>query len=81
VADVFSTNENVSFSAKHQCKHKSRAYIKRFNGSIFSPTVKECRQISSDCVAGLPDGLFSNQKSQFWVNFGGSCYGKSWYIL
>jgi hypothetical protein len=21
--------------------------------------------------AGLPDGLFSNQKSQVWVNFGG----------
>jgi hypothetical protein len=30
---------------------------------------------------GLPDGLFSNQKSLFWVNFGGSCNGKSWYIL
>jgi hypothetical protein len=31
--------------------------------------------------AGLPDGLFSNQKSQFWINFGGPCNGKSWYIL
>jgi hypothetical protein len=30
---------------------------------------------------GLPDGLFSNQKSQFLVNFGGSSNGKSWYIL
>jgi hypothetical protein len=30
----------------------------------------------------LPDGLFSNQKeSQFGVNIGGSCYGKSWYIV
>jgi hypothetical protein len=27
--------------------------------------------------SGLPDGLFSNQISQFWVNFRGSCNGKS----
>jgi hypothetical protein len=32
-------------------------------------------------VSGLPDGLFSNQKSQFWVNFGVSCNGRCWYIL
>jgi hypothetical protein len=25
--------------------------------------------------AGLPDGLFSNQKSQIWVNFGGPLNG------
>jgi hypothetical protein len=31
--------------------------------------------------AGLPDGLFSNQKSQIWVNFGGPWNGKCWYIL
>jgi hypothetical protein len=31
--------------------------------------------------AGLPDGLFSNQKSQIWVNFGGPLNGKCWYIL
>jgi hypothetical protein len=30
---------------------------------------------------GLPDGLFSNQKSQIWVNFGGSLNGKCWYIF
>jgi hypothetical protein len=30
---------------------------------------------------GLPDGLFSNQKSQIWVNFGGPLNGKCWYIL
>jgi hypothetical protein len=29
----------------------------------------------------LPDGLFSNQKSQIWVNFGGPLNGKCWYIL
>jgi hypothetical protein len=28
----------------------------------------------------LPDGLFSNQKYQFWVNFGGSCDGRCWYM-
>jgi hypothetical protein len=30
---------------------------------------------------GLPDGIFSNQKSQSWVNFGGPWKGKGWYIL
>jgi hypothetical protein len=25
-------------------------------------------------------GANSNQKSQFWVNFGGSCNGRCWYI-
>jgi hypothetical protein len=33
------------------------------------------------CQAGLPDGLFSNQKSQIWVNFGGPLNVKCWYIL
>jgi hypothetical protein len=32
-------------------------------------------------LAGLPDGLFSNQKIQIWVNFGGSCIGRWRYIL
>jgi hypothetical protein len=31
--------------------------------------------------AGLPDGLFSNQKFEIWVNFGGPLHGKCWYIL
>jgi hypothetical protein len=30
---------------------------------------------------GLPDGLFSKQKYQFWVNLGGSCNVRCWYIL
>jgi hypothetical protein len=30
---------------------------------------------------GLPDGLFSNQKFQIWVNSGGPLHGKCWYIL
>jgi hypothetical protein len=30
-------------------------------------------------TAGFPDGIFSNQKSQF-INFGGPWYGKGWYI-
>jgi hypothetical protein len=29
----------------------------------------------------LPDVLFSNQKSQFWVNFWWPWNGKCWYIL
>jgi hypothetical protein len=29
----------------------------------------------------LPDGLFSDQKSHFGVNFGGSCKRRCWHIL
>jgi hypothetical protein len=33
-------------------------------------------------VAGLPDGIFSNQESLFgYVNFGVSCDGRCWYNL
>jgi hypothetical protein len=38
----------------------------------------ECRGCPTP---GLPDGWFSNQKSQIWVNFGGPLNGKCWYIL
>jgi hypothetical protein len=31
----------------------------------------------NDVHPGLPDGLFSNQKSQIWVNFGGPLIGKN----
>jgi hypothetical protein len=32
--------------------------------------------------AGLPDGRYVfKPKIQVWVNFGGSCDGRSWYIL
>jgi hypothetical protein len=31
--------------------------------------------------AGLPDGMFSNQKIQIWVNPGGPCNEKIRYIL
>jgi hypothetical protein len=30
---------------------------------------------ASSWKTGLPDGLFSNQKKQIWVNFEGSCDG------
>jgi hypothetical protein len=31
---------------------------------------------------GLPDGIFSNQKNKtFFVNFGGPCNVRCWYIL
>jgi hypothetical protein len=32
-------------------------------------------------AAGLPDGLFFKPKIPIWVNFGGPCNGKSWYML
>jgi hypothetical protein len=28
--------------------------------------------------AGLPDGIFTNQKIPIWLNFGGSCNGQFW---
>jgi hypothetical protein len=31
--------------------------------------------------AGLPDGLFSNQKIPIWVNFGGSSNGMLVYFM
>jgi hypothetical protein len=31
--------------------------------------------------AGLPDGIFSKPKIAIWVNFGGSCSERCWYIL
>jgi hypothetical protein len=37
---------------------------------------KNCRAISP----GLPDGIFSCQKCQIWVIFGGSSNGRCWYI-
>jgi hypothetical protein len=29
----------------------------------------------------LPDGIVSNKKFPIWVNFGGSCNWRCWYIL
>jgi hypothetical protein len=29
---------------------------------------------------GLPDVVISNQKSPYWVNLGGSCNGRCWYV-
>jgi hypothetical protein len=40
-----------------------------------------CRTHTHRCVAGLPDGLFSNQKFQIWENLGGPLNGKCWYIF
>jgi hypothetical protein len=37
--------------------------------------------LTSHTKPGLPDGLFSNQKYQIWVNFGVTCNGSSWTIL
>jgi hypothetical protein len=39
------------------------------------------KEFKEDSAAGLPDGIFSNQKIPIWVNFGGSCNGRCWYIL
>jgi hypothetical protein len=32
-------------------------------------------------AAGLPDGHIFQTKIPIWVNFGGSCKGRCWYIL
>jgi hypothetical protein len=36
---------------------------------------------SNSCIKGLPDGIFSNQKSKFGEIFGGPGDGKCWFIL
>jgi hypothetical protein len=51
----------------------------RNNGSS-DAKVSACL-FASRSSAGLPDGLFSKQKSQIWVNFGGTLKGKCWYII
>jgi hypothetical protein len=37
------------------------------------------RGATADC--GVARWFVFKPKIPFWVNFGGSCYGKSWYIL
>jgi hypothetical protein len=32
-------------------------------------------------LPGLPDGIFFKPKIPIWVNFGGSCNGRCWYII
>jgi hypothetical protein len=48
---------------------------------MLSGIERKKKQISLILLSGLPDGLFSNQKVQIWVNFGGPLNGKCWYIL
>jgi hypothetical protein len=48
---------------------------------VGGPALNVFTKAANGCVPGLPDGLFSNQKIPIWVNFGGSCNGKSWHIL
>jgi hypothetical protein len=43
--------------------------------------MQNCRHSMRAIRTGLPDGLFSNQKSQIWVNFGGLLNGKCLCIL
>jgi hypothetical protein len=41
----------------------------------------QTKEVRNVLRTGLPDGLFSNQKSQIWVNFGGPLNGQCWYIF
>jgi hypothetical protein len=62
-----------------------RMVVKKINQNRFKSRThgKKCWSgksrvlvLVSCCAPGLPDGIFSNQKSIFWVNFRRSCYGK-----
>jgi hypothetical protein len=54
----------------------------RQNLRVQTKDSKKTRAYSFDrSNPGMPDGLFSNQKSQIGVNFVGSCNGKCWYII
>jgi hypothetical protein len=61
-------------------------YICKLGKYIILTSTHQCsdsRQTPAARISapGLPDGLFSNQKSQIWSNFGGPLNGKCWYIL
>jgi hypothetical protein len=47
--------------------------------TIFSGPI--IRRFEDDSAIGLPDGIFTNQKYQFWVKFGGPYNGRCWYVL
>jgi hypothetical protein len=49
--------------------------------AVNDPFLETSQPFHVDSGTGLPDGLFSNQKSQIWVNFGGPLNGQCWYIL
>jgi hypothetical protein len=71
-----------SFSLK-QTKSLEKKWIKISTET--APASKQWRTKETFCqnwsTTGLPDGLFSNQKSQIWVNFRGPLNSKCWYIL
>jgi hypothetical protein len=46
-----------------------------------APRLSPDWNLSGWIAPGLPDGTFSSQKIQIWVNFGGPGNFKSWYIL
>jgi hypothetical protein len=39
------------------------------------------KEAPNDITTGLPDGKFSNQKIQIWVDFGVCCNERCWCIL
>jgi hypothetical protein len=45
---------------------------KQNRGQRFSPT---------GYSPGLPDGIFFKPKIPIWVNLGGSCNGRCWYVI
>jgi hypothetical protein len=56
------------------------ASINRAPADFFMQELKKLN-IYVACQPGLPDGIFSNQKSPIWVNFGRPCNGRCWNIL
>jgi hypothetical protein len=63
------------------------AYLGAVNMYVGTMTHRDrLRNISRDTSTvwfrpGLPDGIFSNQKSQFGKILGRSCNGRCWYIV
>jgi hypothetical protein len=82
-----SAPKKFGLKSDHNNGHSDEKQIKKLRFSFF--------KIFFGWATGLPDGIFSNHKSQFWVNLGGpwnkknigTLYGRLeyitaiWYIL
>jgi hypothetical protein len=53
-------------------------FSRKTNFILFFFQLLKLEQLLFRRRAGLPDGIFSNQKSQFWVSFGVSCSERRW---
>jgi hypothetical protein len=79
---LFSQCKETFFTVQRNFFHSARKVfwrqkkIRRKSFQLNSETLFS----TASTMPGLPDGIFSNQKIQIWVNFGGSCSERCWYV-